>query len=154
MNILSSDKNFKAILCGFIGMAIDKLIYKSPNIKNTLILGSCLAGSNYIASSLQENNMIPTISSIETYNSETIHIKTIEQRIIELCLSTGSSYAVNTIVLKNMRPNLPIQDILFIFGGSSVISEYITDYMFNQKLSYLVFYILFIIIFNFINRYF
>ena len=81
--------------------------------------------------------MIPTITIAESYNSENINIKTIEQRLIELSLGIGSAYAVNTIVLKNMRPNLPIQDILFIFGGSSVLAEYLTDYMFGQKLSYL-----------------
>ena len=137
MNILNNEKNFKALLCGIIGMSIDKFIYKSPLLKNTMILGACLTGSNYIASSLQESGMIPTISIAETYNSENINIKMIEQRLIELSLGIGSAYFANTVVLKNMRPNLPIQDILFIFGGSSVISEYLSDYMFGQKLSYL-----------------
>ena len=137
MNILSNEKNFKAILCGIISMTIDRVIYKSPYIDKTLLLGGCISGSNYIASSLQESGMIPTISIAETYNSENINIKTVEQRLIELSLGISSAYVVNTVVLKNMRPNLPIQDILFIFGGSSIISEYITDYMFNQRLSYL-----------------
>ena len=137
MNILNNEKNFKALVCGVVGMSIDKFIYKSPLLKNTMILGACLTGSNYIASTLQESGMIPTISIAETYNSENINIKMIEQRLIELSLGIGSAYFANTVVLKNMRPNLPIQDILFIFGGSSVISEYVTDYMFSQKLSYL-----------------
>ena len=137
MNILNNEKNFKALLCGIIGMSIDKFIYKSPLIKNTMVLGGCMSGSNYVASTIQELGMIPTISIAETYNSENINIKTIEQRLIELSLSIGSAYGVNTIILKNMRPNLPIQDILFIFGGSSVLAEYLTDYMFSKKLSYL-----------------
>ena len=137
MNILNNEKNFKALLCSIIGMSIDKFIYKSPILKNTVILGACIGGSNYVASSLQESGMIPTISIAETYNTENINIKTIEQRLIEMSLGIGSAYAINSIVLKNMRPNLPIQDILFIFGGSSVISEYLTDYMFSKKLSYL-----------------
>ena len=137
MNILNNEKNFKALVCGVVGMSIDKFIYKSPLLKNTMILGACLTGSNYIASTLQESGMIPTISIAETYNSENINIKTIEQRLIELSLGIGSAYFANTVVLKNMRPNLPIQDILFIFGGSSLISEYLSDYMFSKKLSYL-----------------
>ena len=137
MNILNNEKNFKALVCGVVGMSIDKFIYKSPLLKNTMILGACLTGSNYIASTLQESGMIPTISIAETYNSENINIKTIEQRLIELSLGIGSAYFANTVVLKNMRPNLPIQDILFIFGGSSFISEYVSDYMFGKKLSYL-----------------
>ena len=137
MNILNNEKNFKALVCGVVGMSIDKFIYKSPYIKNTMILGACLSGSNYIASTMQELSMIPSISIAETYNSENFNIKTVEQRLIELSLGIGSAYFANTVVLKNMRPNLPIQDILFIFGGSSVISEYLSDYMFGQKLSYL-----------------
>ena len=137
MNILNNEKNFKALVCGVVGMSIDKFIYKSPYIKNTMILGACLSGSNYIASTMQELSMIPSISIAETYNSENFNIKTVEQRLIELSLGIGSAYFANTVVLKNMRPNLPIQDILFIFGGSSVISEYLTDYMFSKKLSYL-----------------
>ena len=104
MNILNNEKNFKALLCGVIGMSIDKFIYKSPLLKNTMILGACMSGSNYIASSLQESGIIPTITIAETYNTENINIKTIEQRLIELSLSIGSAYVVNTIVLKNMRP--------------------------------------------------
>lgn len=100
-----------------------------------MLLGLCISGSNYVASTLQENGMIPNIG--ESYNTEMINIKTIEQRLIELTLSTGSAYTINSVFLKNMRPNLPIQDILFIFGGSSLISEYLTDYMFGQQLSYL-----------------
>ena len=137
MNILNNEKNFKALLCGIIGMSIDKFIYKSPLLKNTMILGACMTGSNYIASSLQESNMIPTISVAETFNSENINIKTIEQRLIELSLGIGSAYFANTVILKNMIPNLPMQDILFIFGGSSVLSEYLSDYMFSRKLSYM-----------------
>ena len=64
MNILNNEKNFKALLCGVIGISIDKFIYKSPLLKNTMILGSCMAGSNYVASSLQESGMIPTISIV------------------------------------------------------------------------------------------
>ena len=118
-----------------IGMAIDKFIYQSPNHKNTLILGACVGGSNFVAGTLQENGFIPDIGS--SYNSDIINIKTVQQRIIEISLSAGSAYAVNALILKNMRPNLPIQDIILIFGGSSLISEYLTDYMFAQKLSYL-----------------
>ena len=136
-NILSNEKSFKSLVAFGVSASIDKFVYRSPNIKNTLILAGVAGASNYFASTLQELSIIPTISIAETYNSENINIKTIEQRLIELSLGIGSAYFANTVVLKNMRPNLPIQDILFIFGGSSVISEYLTDYMFSKKLSYL-----------------
>ena len=51
-------------------------------------------GSNYIASTLQENNLIPSLQVIEAYNTDTINIKTIEQRIIEISLSGLGAYTV------------------------------------------------------------
>ena len=136
-NILSNQKNFKAIVAFGVSASIDKFIYKSPNIKNTVIMASIAGGSNYIASTLQENNMIPSLQVIEAYNTETINIKTIEQRIIEISLSGLGAYTVNNQILKNMRPNLTIQDCLMLFITPSIIAEYVTDYAFGQKLSYL-----------------
>ena len=136
-NILSNQKNFKAIVAFGVSASIDKFIYKSPNIKNTLILASVAGASNYIANSLQESNLIPSLQVIEAYNTETINIKTIEQRIIEISLSGLGAYTVNNQILKNMRPNLSIQDCLMLFVAPSIIAEYVTDYVFGQKLSYL-----------------
>ena len=136
-NVLSNQKNFKAVIAFGISASIDKFIYKSPNIKNTLILASVAGASNYIASSLQESNLIPSLQIIEAYNSETINIKTIEQRIIEISLSGLGAYTVNNQILKNMRANLTIQDCVMLFVAPSIIAEYVTDYVFGQKLSYL-----------------
>ena len=136
-NILSNEKNFKAMVAFGVSASIDKFIYKSPNIKNTLILASVAGTSNYMASTLQAANMIPSLQAIEAYNSETINIKTIEQRIIDVSLSGLGAYIVNNQILKNMRPNLSIQDCLMLFVAPSVIAEYVTDYIFGQKLSYL-----------------
>ena len=137
MNILSNEKNFKAMIAFGVSASIDKFVYKSPNIKNTLILASVAGTSNYIASTLQSANMIPSLQIIEAYSTDTINIKTIEQRIIEISLSGLGAYTVNNQILKNMRPNLSIQDCLMLFVAPSIIAEYVTDYMFNQKLSYL-----------------
>ena len=137
MSILSSEKNFKALVAFGVSASIDKFIYKSPNIKNTVIMASISGASNYIASTLQESNLIPSIQVIEAYNSETINIKTIEQRILEISLSGLGAYTVNNQIVKNMRPNLSIQDCLMLFVAPSLIAEYVTDYIFSEKLSYL-----------------
>ena len=137
-NILSDQKNFKAVVAFGVSASIDKFVYRSPNIKNTLILASIAGVSNYVASTVQENNLIPSLQIIEAYNSETINIKTIEQRIIEISLSGLGAYTVNNQILKNMRPNLNIQDCVMLFFIPSIVSEYVTDYVFGQKLSYLI----------------
>ena len=100
-------------------------------------MASIASASNFISSTLQENNLIPSLQAIEAYNSESINIKTIEQRILEISLSGLTAYTVNNQILKNMRPNLSIQDCLMLFVAPSVIAEYVTDYMFSKKLSYL-----------------
>ena len=69
--------------------------------------------------------------------SYNINIKTIEQRLLEISLSSVSAYTINNQILKNMRANLTIQDCLMLFVAPSIISEYVTDYVFGQKLSYL-----------------
>ena len=137
MSILSNQKNFKSLIAFSVSASIDKFIYKSPNVKNTLIMASIAGASNYIASTLQESNLIPSLQVIEAYNSEIINIKTIEQRIIEITLSGLGAYTVNNQILKNMRPNLSIQDCLMLFVAPSLIAEYVTDYVYGQKLSYL-----------------
>ena len=139
MNILNlnNEKNFKALTATVVSMSIDKFVYKSPNIRNTAILGIVAGSANYLASTLQENNMIPTIAIAEVYNSDSINIKTIELRIVEISLSGLGAYTVNNQILKNMRPNLSIQNCLILFVAPSFVAEYITDYFFNQKLSYL-----------------
>ena len=137
MNIFNNEKNFKALTATVISMSIDKFIYKSPNIRNTTIMGLIAGASNYIASSLQENNMIPSLQIIEAYNSDNIDIKTIEQRLLEISLSSISAYTINNQILKNMRANLTIQDCVMLFAVPSFVAEYLTDYMFGQKLSYL-----------------
>ena len=92
MNILSSEKNFKAITATIVSASIDKFIYKSPNLKNTAILAIVSGTANYMGSSLQENGIIPSIAIAETYNSEMINVKTIEQRIIEISLAGVGAY--------------------------------------------------------------
>ena len=63
-NILSNQKNFKAIVAFGVSASIDKFIYKSPNIKNTVIMASIAGGSNYIASTLQEQIIYQIIYQI------------------------------------------------------------------------------------------
>ena len=135
-NILSNEKNFKSLIAFVVSASIDKFVYRSPNIKNTLILASIAGVSNYVASTVQENNLFPTISIVESYNTENINIKTIEQRLLEISLSSVGSYFINNKILKNMRDNLTIQDCVMLFAVPSIVAEYITDYMFSKKLSY------------------
>ena len=61
---------------------------------------------------------------------------TLQQRILELTLSSSASFVLSKYVLKNMR-ELPMMQYIGIFGGSSVVSEYVSDYIFKEPLAYL-----------------
>ena len=82
-------------------------------------------------------NSLPEITNSLLQNSENLDVKTLESRILELTLSTSTSFILNKYILNNMR-ELPMSQYLFIFGSCSLGSEYISDYLFSEKLAYLV----------------
>ena len=78
---------------------------------------------------------MPDVSGSQ-FDTSFMESSTLQQRILELTLSSGSSFVLSKYVMKNMR-ELPMMQYIGIFGGSSVISEYISDYVFKEALSYL-----------------
>ena len=133
---LSNESLVKASIAGSTAIAIDKFYFKSTSLKNSIILGSCVAGSSFIVSSLVKKNLIPDLSN-GSMDTSLYSVKTIESRILELGLASSSAYVINTMVLKNMKP-ISVMEIGILFLGSSGIAEYATDYLFNRNLSYLV----------------
>ena len=99
-----------------------------------MLLGGCIAGSSYIASKIAPS--LPDLSNSMISNTTFYNVKTIEERILELTMSSGSSFLLSVYVFKNMRP-LSVMEYIGIFAGSSVSAEYISDYIFQEKLSYL-----------------
>ena len=123
----------KALIAGSIGAGIDLIIYKNNNIKATMLLAGCIAGSSFVASKMAKS--LPDLSG--SLGTSTMYdVKTLEQRVLELTLSSGSSFILSKYVFKNMR-ELPVMQYIGIFAGSSIGAEYITDYIYQQKLSYL-----------------
>ena len=134
MSLLSDKSIFKSIIAGTIAAGIDVVVYKNTNnYKGTLLLASTVSASSFIASKAASS--IPDITGTKFDTSYT-DSATIQQRLLELTLSSSSSFILNKYVFKNLR-NLPVYEYAFIFGTSSFLSEYITDYVFQDKLSYL-----------------
>ena len=135
MSSIFTDKSItKALIAGSIGGAIDILIYKNNNLKATMLLGACIGGSSFIASKIAPS--LPDLSNSMISNTSFYNVKTIEERILELTMSSGSSFLLSVYVFKNMRP-LSVMEYIGIFAGSSIGAEYISDYIFQEKLSYL-----------------
>ena len=122
---------FKALVAAGVAASIDIVIYKNNNYKATALLASTVGASSFVSSKL----ILPDFSGTQFDNS-IIESSTLQQRILELTLSSGSSFVLSKYVLKNMR-ELPMMQYIGIFGGSSVVSEYVSDYIFKEALSYL-----------------
>ena len=133
-NILSDKSKCKALISGGIAIGLDMIVYKSRNYKGTLILGTTVASLSYISSKLSSS--LPDLSNNLIQSNETFNVKTVKERILEITLSSGGSFILNKYMLQNLR-DLPIMRYVLIFGGCSIGSECITDYLFQEKLSYL-----------------
>ena len=132
MTSFLSDKSiFKALVAAGVAASIDIVIYKNNNYKATALLASTVGASSYVSSKL----ILPDVSGSQ-FDTSFMESSTLQQRILELTLSSGSSFILSKYVLKNMR-ELPMMQYIGIFGGSSVVSEYISDYVFKEALSYL-----------------
>ena len=132
MTSFLSDKSiFKALVAAGVAASIDIVIYKNNNYKATALLASTVGASSYVSSKL----ILPDVSGSQ-FDTSFMESSTLQQRILELTLSSGSSFVLSKYVLKNMR-ELPMMQYIGIFGGSSVVSEYISDYVFKEALSYL-----------------
>ena len=132
MTSFLADKSiFKALVAGGVAASIDIIIYKNNNYKATMLLASTVGASSYVSSKL----ILPDVTGTQFDNSF-MESSTLQQRILELTLSSGSSFVLSKYVLKNMR-ELPMMQYIGIFGGSSLISEYVSDYIFKEPLSYL-----------------
>ena len=69
--------------------------------------------------------------------STMLDTKTLETRVLEIGLGTGSTYAINKFVMNNdLRPNDLLQKVGVILAADFV-AEYIDDYMNNRALSFL-----------------
>ena len=134
MSLLSDKYIFKSLMAGSVAASIDVLVYKNTtNYKGTLLLASTVAASSFISS--KASGMLPDVTG-NKFDTQYTDSATIQQRLLELTLASSASFILNKYVFKNLR-NLPVYEYAFIFGSSSFLSEYITDYVFQDKLSYL-----------------
>ena len=132
MTSFLSDKSiFKSLVAASVAASIDIIIYKNNNYKATALLASTVGASSYVSSKL----ILPDVTGTQFDNSF-MESSTLQQRILELTLSSSASFVLSKYVLKNMR-ELPMMQYIGIFGGSSVVSEYVSDYIFKEPLAYL-----------------
>ena len=74
---------------------------------------------------------------ISKYQNGTIDAGTIQERVTEMGIAIGGSYAANKY-MDLLKKDFSLKDSLIIFGISSIVGEYGSNYQFKQPLSYLV----------------
>ena len=131
MSSILDKKLTKAIISGATALAIDKLYYKSTNLTASLSVAAIVACSSYISS------VISPKMEISKYQNGTIDAGTIQERVTELGIAIGGSYAANKY-MDLLKKDFSLKDSLIIFGISSIAGEYGSDYIFKTPLSYLV----------------
>ena len=137
MSILQNEDLVKAALAGASVLSIDKFYFKSTSLKNSLILAGSVSASNYIANVIMKKNILPDLSASFASSAGLYNTKTVETRILEMGLSVGSAYTINTLILKNQK-SLTIVEIGLLFLLPSIVAEISSDYLYNRPISYLV----------------
>jgi hypothetical protein len=122
--------NLKPLLTGAVIIGLDKYALGQTNLNSSIYFG--VAGAVRIFAAQIVTPMIPKQGS-----GTMIDPRTLEGRILEVGLGTGSTYVLNRFVLNNdLNPN----DLLMkvgVIAGADFISEYIDDYLSGRPLSFL-----------------
>ena len=136
-------------------VGIDMLIFKQTNIMNSVFYGLANGVGSFSSNMLINSGMVPNLGSTSSTPADPnkmYSVFTVEERILEITMSFGASYAVNKFILHNDGN----QDIIKKIGAivvADVIAEYATDFLATRPLSYLVLKkikknIIFIILYN------
>ena len=120
----------KPVLVAGVIVALDKYALNQQNLNNSLYFG--LAGAVGVYTASMVTPLIPNQGS-----GSFMDARTLEGRILEIGLGTGSTYALNKFVFNN---DLNKNDLLMkcaVIAGSDFVSEYIDDYLSGRPLSFL-----------------
>ena len=135
MSILENQKLVKSLIVGGTAFTIDKLYFKSTNLKNSMILAASMASATYVASVLSQK--LPDLTNSLGGNSQMYDVSTVQERVVEIGLSVTSAYVLNTMILKNMKP-ISLIEVGILFLGSNLVGELATDYLTGKPISYLM----------------
>ena len=119
---LVSSNVVKPLVGGAIAFAADTYILKNTDMKSALMFGGVVAGSFFMASTvgLMVEPLLPTSTSFSLS-------KTLESRIIEITVASGSAYAINTYLLKNEFNKQNYMYKLAIIVGADLVSETVEE---------------------------
>ena len=132
MSMMSSPLYVKPVATGAIAAALDKYVLLQPDMKKSLYFGGSVALGS-VAATLAAP-LVPNVVPIDM--GDAFDGKTLTARVVEVGLSTGSSWAINKYLLKNEVSREDWTKRVGVIAASSFLGEYVSDYMTGQPLSY------------------
>ena len=130
-SFLSNKKLVKAMIAASTAAFIDKVYFKSTNLKGTLLMSTVIGASSFFAS------VVSPKFDISSYENSMLDASTVQERVMELGVGVGGSFLINKYMFDSLKSDFSVKDGAILFLSSSVISEYMSDYIFKEPLSYL-----------------
>ena len=126
----------KPLAAAGVAIALDKYVLNQQDMNSSLYFGAS-TGAGILAANLLSPylpNLSSTFSSTSYYNANTV-----EQRLLEVGLSVGTGFVVNTYILKNTTyNNEDMMKRLAVNVATNFISKYMSDYATAAPLSYFI----------------
>ena len=120
----SSDSIVKPLTAGLVAAGLDIYYLKNGNMQSAMIFGATVAGSTFVSEMISKN--IP--SAVGTKYSS------LQDRVIEVSLTTGGAYGINRYVFKNDYNPSNFMNRSAIIAVSNFAGEYMSDYFATRPL--------------------
>ena len=139
MSTFLSPQYVKPLIVTGVSVAIDMLVFKQTNLKNSLLYGAANGLGSFSSNMVINSGLIPNLGSNNPPDSNKMYsVFTVEERILEITMSFGAGYAVNKFILQNDGTQHDIIKKIGAIVVADVIAEYATDFLATRPLSYLV----------------
>ena len=120
----SSDSIVKPLTAGIVAAGLDIYYLKNANMQSAMMFGATVAGSTFVSEMISKN--IP--SAVGT------KYQSLQERVIEVSLSTGIGYGFNRYIMKNDYNPSNFMNRVAIIGVSNFAAEYVSDYFATRPL--------------------
>ena len=140
MSTFLSPQYVKPLIVTGVSVAIDMLVFKQTNLKNSLLYGAANGLGSFSSNMVINSGLVPNLGSTSSTPdpNKMYSVFTVEERILEITMSFGAGYVVNKYLLDNDGSQHDIIKKIGAIVVADVIAEYATDFLATRPLSYLV----------------
>jgi hypothetical protein len=124
------------VVAGLIAVS-EKYVFGVNDMSSTGMYAAAV-GASVLASGVLGKMVIGDVDNLSS-GSDMYNMKTVSQRVVELSMGVGASYALNTYVIKNTFDfsNRETLKRIGVLIAAEIGGEFICDYINGRQLSYL-----------------